>query len=376
VPIKYIAGKIYTNIHLDTIPVGSEILAINGASASKVIDVLSKYVSTDGYNTTGKYANIETDWMPFYMYLGFGENTTFKMRYRDMTSQSIQMVVLPAVSYDDFMKNYNQRHSKPYDNRYKADYQYEYIKDIHSGFLQVSTFAVGGQKSEGHKAYARFLETVFADLKKSKIQNLIVDIRGNGGGNDPNDLLLYAYLTQRNFRENTKAFTLFQEIPFPDYYIDDDIDELPLELKEEHRVLKNAKYYQHADFNKVWSPKENAFKGNIYLLIDPYVASAASLFASLVKSDSTTMVIGEESLGGYYGHTGHIPVNYELPNSKLVLTFSIVDLEQDVQKLPDQSYGDGVKPDWSVSQTYQDFITHRDTQLEYVIKMITTHNVL
>ena len=124
---------------------------------------------------------------------------------------------------------------------------------------------------------------MFIQLKTENIPNLIVDIRGNGGGIDPNDLLLYSYLTNRKFKENITAYTTFQNIPYKEYYLDDDIDELPKELKEEHSVLKNGKYYQNDSFNKVWSPNINAYKGNIILLIDPYVASAGSLFASLVK---------------------------------------------------------------------------------------------
>ena len=125
-------------------------------------------------------------------------------------------------------------------------------------------------------------------------------------------------------------------------------------------------------FNKEWLPNKSAFKGNLILLIDPFVASAGSLFASLVKSDKKATVIGEETLGGYYGHTGHIPVNYELPNSKLILTFSIVDLEQDVKQVSDEKYGDGINPDFKVVQTYADFLENKDTQLNYAIEKIKT----
>jgi hypothetical protein len=54
------------------------------------------------------------------------------------------------------------------------------------------------------------------------------------------------------------------------------------------------------------------------------------------------------------------------------LTFSIVDLEQDVKQLSDEKYGDGVIPDFRVSQTYRDFIDNRDTQLNYAIEKIKT----
>ena len=89
---------------------------------------------------------------------------------------------------------------------------------------------------------------------------------------------LYSYLTKRTYRENISAFTLFQEIPYAEFYIDDDVNELSLELKKVHSIFKNGKYYQSSKFNKDWVPNKHAFNGNIILLIDPFVASAGSLF--------------------------------------------------------------------------------------------------
>ncbi|WP_341902821.1 S41 family peptidase [Fluviicola taffensis] len=370
-PLKLINNKLYSNLTYENIPAGSEILSVNGISAQIFATETSRYLSTDGHNTSGKHAFLETRLLPFYIYLAYGEPDSFAINFKD--SSEIRQVVLEPVEYKKAIENYKKRFIPAYEKSSVSDYSFKYSDSTETGFLTINTFALGGPKSEGHKKYAAFLDSIFNHLKARNIQNLIVDIRENGGGNDPNDLLLYSYLTKRNFRENVSAFTLFHTVPLKKFYVEEETDEikdLEEELKEEHSILKDGKYYQNEKFNQYWTPKPNAYSGKVYLLVSPFVASAGSLFASMIKNDEQSVVIGQETLGGYYGHTGHIPVTYKLPNTELLLSFSIVDLEQDVQKLPDQRYGDGVKPDYTVEQTIEEYLKSIDAVMEFAKKQI------
>lgn len=369
-PLKYVDGKLLVNSNDGQIPVGSEIRSVNGMNAAEFAKAVAAYVSTDGFNTTGKYANLASDWLPFHVYLALGAQQEFKLEYVEPNKNKVKQHTLQAVTYKEFYENYKQRHSAEFDDRFDQKYAFRLLDNIGVGLLEVHSFSIGGPESKGHKRYATFLDSVFRSLEANGIKKLIVDIRGNGGGNDPNDLLLYSYLTNRTFKENTRAVTRFQEIPYPQYYADDDIDELPDELKEEHKHFLNGYYHQDASFNQPWQPKAQAFRGKVVLLVDPFVASAGSLFASMMKSDDHVVVIGEETLGGYYGHTGHIPVTYRLPNSQFELTFSIVDLDQDVRRIPDEQLGDGVKPDIHVVQSVADFIENKDTQFRRALDEI------
>ena len=121
---------------------------------------------------------------------------------------------------------------------------------------------------------------------------------------------------------------------------------------------------------KIREPNENAFTGTIYLLISPQVASAGSLFAAMVAGNKNTIVIGEETLGGYYGHNGHTELGYILPKSKIETFFSVVNLEQDVPKKANQRYNRGVVPDFNIPQTFEDYLNQKDTQMEFAIKLI------
>lgn len=239
---------------------------------------------------------------------------------------------------------------------------------------------MGNEDSEEHKKYAKFLDSVFTQNNKNHLKNLIVDVRQNGGGDNPNDLITYSYLTQRKFQENKQAWISFEKIPLLRYYnigIPKFIRPLVVgkynrELQEIFPLEKNGKYYQdeNSDDHKIRLPSEKAFNGKVYLLISPAVASAGSLFASMVTGNENTTVIGEETMGGYYGHNGHTPLVYKLPKSKIVTQFSIVNLEQDVPKKANQLYHRGIIPDIEINQTYEDFLNHKDTQLEYTINLM------
>ena len=374
-PLKRLDRTLYSNIEYENIPLGSEIISVNGVSAVDFLNKVSKYTSSDGHNLTGKYSFIETDWFPFNTYIAFGGQSHFIIEYK--VSGTLKKTTIKSVKYSTCIDLYNERHSKIFERRNKDNYSFKYLDSLNAGLLTVKTFSLGGPKSKRHAIYKQFLDSIFLELNSNQVPNIIVDIRGNGGGQDPNDLLLYSYLTQRNFRENKTAFTIFNRVPYPRYFAPDYFGEkwsLRRELKDEHNHLIDGKYYQDSTYNLVWKPNKNAYKGRVILLIDPFVASAASLFGCMVKSDTNTIVVGEESCGGYHGHTGHIPVGYKLPHTKISFSFSIVDLEQDVEQLPDEIYGDGIVPDIKVIQTFADFLNQKDTQLDYVLNMLKREN--
>jgi len=91
----------------------------------------------------------------------------------------------------------------------------------------------------------------------------------------------------------------------------------------------------------------------------------------MVAGNKNTVVIGEETAGGYYGHNGHIPMEYKLPKSKLGIRFFVVNLEQDVPKKENQIYNRGIIPDYNITQTYEEYLQQKDTQMEFVLDLIS-----
>ena len=383
-PIKWVDGKWRINFDIGEIPLGAEIISINQRPISEIIQNLYKYYSTDGINTTGKRIGLRTHFSRYYRW-NYGLTEDFEVQYKLPSSSQVHTKKLKSISYSSYYKNFNTRYSKPYDQIYYADldenekYKYEQINGF-TGVLTIHTFSMGNEATDEHKKYSKFLDSVFLDIKTNTIKNLIIDVRQNGGGTDPNDLITYSYLTKRNFQENKDAWISFEKIPLiryidfwlPKFLRPIFVGKYNKEFQEEFPVVKNGKFYQgdNSQDHLIREPNKNAFKGTIYLLVSPAIASAGSLFAAMVAGNENTIAIGEETMGGYYGHNGHTPLAYKLPKSKIEITFSVVNLEQDVPKKSNQFYNRGIIPDSEISQTYQDFLGHKDTQMEYTLQLI------
>ena len=383
-PIKWIDGKWLINYENGEIPLGSEIISINGIPILEIIENLYKYYTTDGQNTTGKRIGIRTHFAKYFRF-HYGQQEIFDVVFKSKYPNEVESKTLQSVGYKDYYNHFNSRHSKPFDQIYYADleenkkYKFEQINSS-TGILTIYTFAMGNETSQEHKTYQAFLDNTFAEIKSKNLKNLIVDVRQCGGGTDPNDVVTYSYLTQRKFQESKQVWISFNKVPLLKHF-DISVPKFlrPLGVGKYNRnfqkrfpIEKDGKYYISDEENeiKIREPNKNAFTGNIYLLISPAVASAGSLFAAMVAGNENTTVIGEETMGGYYGHSGHTSFGYVLPKSKIITDFSIDNIEQDVPKKDNQYSNRGIIPDLEVSQTYQDFLIHKDTQMEYTLELI------
>ena len=384
-PVKIIENKLVLNTNTNEIPIGSEIVTINDNNIDEIIPAFYKYYTTDGINKTGKQIGINKHFSKYYRF-NYGLQDTFLVTFKAPNTNIIKSITLSSVGYSTYYDNFKVRHSHPFDRlafeNPKPNEVYTYKKsDNQTGILTINSFSIGGnEKSVEHKIYKKFLDSVFVEIKKNKIKSLIVDVRNNGGGTDPNDVITYSYLTSRNFQESKQVWVSFKKIPFIKYF-NSNIPKIlrPLGVSKYNKLFqkrfpieKNGKYFIRNGTNelKVRTPNENAFNGHVYLLISPRVASAGSLFAALVVGNENTITIGEETMGGYYGHNGHTSFEYVLPKSKIVTMFSIDNIKQDVPKKENQFYNRGIIPDHNVPQTFNDFLNNTDNQLNYTFELI------
>lgn len=385
-PLSYIEGQMIFDASHDSILPGSRILSINGKSDKNLMNSFYPYFPADGLTVTNKMSSSVEDSMGWRYVMEYGLVDEFIIEYTAPGSELLQQFTLPAVSFGQQQENWKNRFSAPVtnllDHTLQSAYGFEMLKPS-IGKLNLRWFGMAtGSLDPAFEVYTKFLDSVFQVLDKNDVQHLVIDIRNNPGGSDPTFEQPVMYLSDKEFKENTEAYIQFdpEYIPFEDYFwgveTSTRMDSLGLAmgkefLKDYFNDFSQGKSNQNEKYNPVYHPKSSGYKGKVYLLINENVASAASHFASLLKGYGRNItVIGVETVGGYYVHNGHIPLVYELPNSKIKTKFSIVHVIQDAPIKSDQPWGRGVIPDFEVWQSLEDLLDHKDTQLEFVLKMI------
>lgn len=306
----------------------SELLSINNHSMDEIIQRLFSYIQSDAFIQSHKNWEI-LDKFQLLFSIVYGEKNSYSITYKTK-SDDIKVATLQAdVINHVFCKDPFPRPDKYLQLTYKPD---------NTAILSIKTFFDGFLSKNGEN-FSKFLDSAFNDLENKKVRKLIIDIRGNQGGNDGNGELLYSYLTATPFM----------------YY------------KSQETVHEKFLVKDHPNLG-LQQPQVNNYKGRVYILADGRSFSASAEFSSIVKTNHRGKFIGEECGGGYYGNTSGDEAFVTLPNTRIVARVPMVKYSMDVKSLGNKVWG--IPPDYPFYSTISDIIHGKDGQLDYAIKLI------
>lgn len=200
-------------------------------------------------------------------------------------------------------------------------------------------------------------------------QSLVIDIRGNTGGNDQYWMDLVSTISDKSykcrgyrlFRNSSKVIENYTKVRNVKL---NDIDELPKNILK--KAPKEAtEIFTHFEYNEetVEGKGENPFKGKIYLLVDDYVFSGAESFSIFCKEQNFATIIGSKTGGDGYVYD---PVLFKLNNSGLLVRMS------STMYLTDSGICDEeekVTPDIEVNNTKRYTISKLDSCLNKVLEL-------
>jgi hypothetical protein len=328
IQVKLIKDKAYVIRCYDrenTIPLGSEIIAINKIPISEVIRTTKKLISGDGKIETGKYAILNYFSFPDLFVLNYGTYSPYKVDYLIPVYKEVKTQMLNPVKKSSLWEKSGTDAKITSTGDPNLD-----LEINHNEKLAVVTIKSFNYYMEKEKFYS-FIDSAFEQISKANIPNLILDLRDNMGGDPYSSAYLFSYLELKPLPYFAKAY----------------------EWGYEH----------FADPTPV--AKKNAFKGNLFVLINGGCFSSTGHLCSLLKYHKRGTFIGEETGGTYECNDGSS--TYNTKETRLNLHVARVTFTTATQGL---SREHGIMPDYNVEPQIEDIIRGSDMVKEYAIRLI------
>ncbi|MDP4268273.1 MAG: S41 family peptidase, partial [Bacteroidota bacterium] len=182
--MKVISDKVYVyQDPFDTgIPLGAEITEINGRPMGGIINTLLNNISADGSNLTRKYYIITSQFNGLYYYV-VETPDEFTVKYIHPLSHQVIQTTIQAILGEKITQKYK---SQPTLHLYSQQFEQNYA------VLTIRSFAFYDEPSTNK--FKDFINCFFTELRSKKIENLILDLRNNGGGSPDCSAYLFSYL--------------------------------------------------------------------------------------------------------------------------------------------------------------------------------------
>lgn len=313
--LAFEAGKVYVrkNLSKTDIAVGSEITKIDNRPISEILQGIYPLIS--GEDLAMKNAQLEALSFPRYYWWAYGSKKEFEVTIngQSITLQSITAMEDFEYTREDFM--FNEPLFKYYDK---------------TAYLRPGGF--GGDQ----KYYESFIDSSFADIKKSSTQRLILDLRNNPGGDDSFSNYLVSYIADRPFKWNAK-FEL-KNSSFLKEHVRKHMDTTSVYWqtileKGDEEVFE----YQFEDYEP--QAEHKRFKGEVIVLVNRQSYSQSTVTAAQLQDYGWALIVGEET--AEYANLFASLFSFKTPNSEIEIKVA----KGYMERLSGDKSPKGVQPD-------------------------------
>ena len=324
------------------LPSGARLVSIDGRPIRSIVAELLPYFTADGHSLSGKLGGLESQfWWYYSLHFGFSER--FAVVYSHVGEE--QRIELDALTMQVLRSRYAPKRGN------EAPVSFSSTNGV--AYLRVSTF-----NGYSLRQYRKHFDEALQAFHAANCSELIVDLRGNGGGREGVENLLISCLGQQCTDKydavvirNPTALT-YKHVRHPLRKRMEDVVYRCIEFKR-----NEAGQWQRRDrFKRSFHAPKHPFLGPTTVLVDRNTFSGAAEFAALVRDQvPRLLVVGEETCGGYQGHVSGYSYEIELPNSGFEL------------HVPRVHFDLNVPGDWSGGVRPHIYLSNRGFALEQLI---------
>ena len=362
---KFINNKtyfLYNYSEIKDLKMGSEVISINGNPIDSIIQRMLPLISSDAHIQTFKYRYLEKENNFSRLYaLLYEQSTFFSIVYKSLLNNEKETLKVKGISKEAMVKIAEARYPELYINTSPISKTYK--NDI--AILTIHTFN-SSEYTECKIDYIKFLKETFNEFKENNIKSLIIDLRNNDGGDD-----VYGKILASHFFD--KPFNYYRSLQFKDTSFNF-LKYTTISNEEWKELTKTAKkdsnnWYDYTDHPNL-GKQENLsphFNGKVYVLINGNSFSTTGEVTSILHFYKKAKFVGEECGADYYGSNSGFIAVLTLPNTKMRISIPLLKYMMAVNNYPEDR---GIIPDYPFSPDMKDLVNGKDSEIEYVEKLI------
>ena len=343
---------------------GKKVKSVDGIDSDSLMNMLKDYIQMyDGYNQSGIEEDLavmfDSRYSRYIQYLERNHDQT--LEFEDGETQTFKAESIgggKCISLKPYIKDWYII------NRFGPGLNGANMKNINDSiaYLGIQTFDL---KEKQLDEVADFIKQISRD----NIDNLIIDMRNNFGGNVEVLNKLYSFIAQEDFQhEMYSMVTKKGDFDFFKYSTNHIIGDI---LFDDYQYDENSSCYVKCH-NEVYSPDTSVnYCGKVYVITNESTMSAASSFAGMVKKQDRGVIVGRETGTAYHQMKALKLEKLFLPNSSYIINFPLVKIVADTVYNDLFPYGRGVMPDYPVRISLEEIeCRNGDKVLNYALQLI------